>query len=113
MTYLLLPAGLAHVNIERAFDGDVESVSTPLALAHDLFAGVVSEQPDVWTNALAVAVVASLNDHFEIAGVLLFAVLFFEEFSGKSEILDGFNNATPVGDFAWHGLFILQSQSND
>jgi hypothetical protein len=28
--------------------------------------------------------------------------LFFKEFSGKSEILDGFNNATPVGDFARH-----------
>ena len=43
-----------------------------------------------------------MQNYFEIAGIFLFAVLFFEEFSGKSEILDGFNDATPVGDFAWH-----------
>ena len=100
--YLLLTAVVTHVNIESAFDGDVESVSTPLTLAHDLFAAVVSEQAHVGSHALTVAVITSLNDHFEIAGVLLLAVFFFEEFSGKSEILDGFNDATPVGDFARH-----------
>jgi hypothetical protein len=30
--------------------------------------------------------------------------LFFEQLSGESEILDGFNNATPIGDFARHEL---------
>jgi hypothetical protein len=39
----------------------------------------------------------------------LFAVLFFEEFGGKSEILDGFNYATPVGDFARH-VVVLHPQ---
>ncbi len=95
-------ACIAGVNVERAFDGDVESVSAPLALSHDLFAGIVGEQADVGADALSVRVIATLNYDFEIGSVFLLAVLFFEEFSGKSEILDGFNNATPVGDFAWH-----------
>jgi len=30
--------------------------------------------------------------------------LFFEEFSGESEMLYGFNDATPVGNFARHEL---------
>jgi hypothetical protein len=30
--------------------------------------------------------------------------LFLEEFSSKSEILNGFNNATPIGNFARHGF---------
>ncbi len=102
MTYLLLSLALAYVNIERAFNGDVKSVPAPLALAHDLFGRVVREQPDIWTNTLAVAIVASLDDHFEIAAILLLPVLFFEKFSGKRELLDGFNNASTVGDFAWH-----------
>jgi hypothetical protein len=57
---------------------------------------------DVRSDALTVRVIAALNYDFEIGGVLLLAILFFEEFSGKSEMLDGFNNATPVGNFAWH-----------
>jgi hypothetical protein len=102
---------VVYVNIERALDGDVKSVSTPLALAHDLFAAVVSEQAHVRPHALTIAVIATLNDYFEVTGVLLFAVLFFEEFGGKSKMLDGFNNATPIGYFA-HGLFILQSSTH-
>ena len=98
----LLLRPLANVHVERTFDGDVERVSAPLTLAHDLFGRVVCEKPDIWTNALAVAIVASLDDHFEIAAILLFPVLFFEKFGGKRELLDGFNNASTVGDFAWH-----------
>src|SRR6185503_17341886 len=98
-------------HVERAFDGDEEVVSTPFTLAHDLFAGVVGEQLDVGTDALAVAVISTLNNYFQIAAVLLLAVLFLEEFSSKSEILDGFNNATPIGNFARHVLFIQHSSS--
>src|SRR5688572_27008589 len=98
----LLPFTFANVHVDRTFNCDVEGVSTPLALTHDVFAGVVCEQPHVRTNALAVAVVASLNDYLEIGGVLLFAVLFFEKFGSERKTLDSFNDATPIGDFAWH-----------
>src|SRR5262249_47673759 len=107
----LAVAVLANVDVERAFDADVERVSAPLAFAHDLFAGVVGEESDIRPDPFAVTVVAPLDDHFEIGGVFLFAVLFFEEFSGKSEILDGFNNATPIGNFAWH-LVVYTSVSS-
>src|SRR6185369_1920238 len=90
LTDLFLTAGLADVNVEGAFHGDVESVSTPLTLPHDLLAAVVSKQAHVRPDALTITVVATLNDYFEIAGILLFAVLFFEEFGGKSKMLDGF-----------------------
>ena len=104
MTYLLLTVAIADVNIECAFNGDIEGVSTPFTLVHDLFAHVVGKQPDVRSNLFAVAVVTTLHDHFEIARILLLAILFFEEFSSESEILDGLNNATPVGDFARHAV---------
>src|ERR1051325_12049287 len=106
LTNLLLGAVVAHVNIERTFDSNVEGVSTPLTLPHDLFAGIVSEQTRVRPHPLTVAIIATLNDYFEVTGILLFAVLFFEEFSSKSKILDGFKNATPIGDFA-HGFFYI------
>src|SRR6185369_572725 len=78
--------GVANVNVERALDSDVERVSAPLTLSHDLFARLVREQADVGPDALTVRVVATLNYDFEIGSVFLLAVLFFEEFSGESEI---------------------------
>src|SRR6185295_4918982 len=102
LTYLFLSGGVANVNIERALDGDVERVPAPFTLAHDLFACIVSEKTDVRSDALTIRVIAPLNYDFEIGGVLLFAILFLEKFSGKSKMLDGFNNATPIGNFAWH-----------
>ena len=43
-----------------------------------------------------------MHDHFEVACILWLPVLFFEEFGSECEILNGFDNAIPIGDFAWH-----------
>ena len=37
-----------------------------------------------------------------LAAVFLFSILFFEKFGSERKLLDGFNDATPIGDFAWH-----------
>src|SRR5215213_1904419 len=43
----LLPVAFANVDVECAVDGDVERVTAPLTLAHDVFAAVVREQSNV------------------------------------------------------------------
>jgi hypothetical protein len=43
-----------------------------------------------------------MHNHFEVARILGLPVLFFEEFGSESEILNGFDNAIPIGYFAWH-----------
>src|SRR6185369_8121809 len=90
------------INIECARDANVEGVAAPLTLAGNFFVAIVSEQTNIRTNLFAVSIVTSMHDHLEVACILRLPVLFFEEFDSESESLNGFDNAIPVGNFAWH-----------
>jgi hypothetical protein len=75
-----LAVQLADIDIKVTGNRDIESVASPLALFHDRLAAFKIQQAHVWTNPLAVAIVASLRNDFEVSSILQFSVLFEEKF---------------------------------
>src|SRR5258705_10254108 len=78
----LLATSFVDVNIQRAFHGEVESVSTPFALPHYCLAAVIGKQADVWAHALPRRIHFPFNNHFQIVGILQFSIYFDEELGG-------------------------------
>src|SRR5258705_1274158 len=74
---------VAHVDIQYAGDRNVESVTSPIPLAHDFFIRFVSQKADVWSNLFSVAVVSSDCDNFKVAGIFRLPIFFFEEFGSE------------------------------
>src|SRR6185295_6161633 len=62
----LLAAAFSDVNVQRAFHGKVESVSTPFALLHDRLTALVSEQTYVRTHAFPGGVHFPFKDHVQV-----------------------------------------------
>ena len=103
----LTTAWIIDEDVEKSVHADVEGVSTPLSLPHDLFAGLIGKQTHIWANPFPVTVVAPAHDYFDVACILSLSVLFIEQLGGEFELLDCLSERFLIHDFLRHVGFIL------